>query len=207
MLVLVSIVTSSPLAVEKVEDVAPVVSNVDQKPAEVPISEPAVAPAAPEEAPKPVARSLQDDIYNDVARGGRVPVADTTSGEEQLIRKLNTRCSQKDTSSCVLLKMVTYFNRLMKKNSIVLGETVEIERTSAISVGTPDTEARALAGDTDEEKLTNLITDKLYNFARSRALRIHVLPGADLLVSSVTAQDGSLSLSFSVDSGKDVEGK
>lgn len=156
----------------------------------------------------PQARSLDDEIFNnnDVTKAGKVAVADTSSGEEALLRKLNTRCAQKDSSSCVLLKMVTYFNRLLKKSSIAIGETVEIERTSAVSVAAVEEAARSLEGETDEDKLTSLMTDKLFNFVRSRSMRLHLLPGADLVITP-TEKDGSLNLGMSLESAKTEEGR
>ncbi|KAK3932301.1 Transmembrane protein 132E [Frankliniella fusca] len=156
-------------------------------------------------AAKPQGRSFDDEIFannNDVAKVKPVQ-ADTTSGEEQLLRKLNTRCAQKDTSSCVLLKMVTYFNRLLKKSSIAIGETVEIERTTAVTVSEEAGSKRALEGDTDEDKLTSLMTDKLFNFVRSRSMRLKLLPGADLLVTPKTEKDGGLNLDMSLQANKD----
>lgn len=159
------------------------------------------------EAVKPQARSLDDEIFNnnDVAKaGGRQPSADTTTGEEALLRKLNTRCAQKDASSCVLLKMVTYFNRLLKKSSIAIGETVEIERTSAVTVSAAEEESsRSLEGETDEDKLTTLMTDKLFNFVRSRSMRLKLLPGADLLVTPNSDKTGALNLGMSIQTSKD----
>lgn len=159
------------------------------------------------EAPlKPQGRSFDDEVFsnnNDVAKV-KPAQADTTTGEEALLRKLNTRCAQKDTSSCVLLKMVTYFNRLLKKSSIAIGETVEIERTTAVSVSAEDvTSSRALEGDSDEDKLTSLMTDKLFNFVRSRSMRLKLLPGADLLVTPKTEKDGGLNLDMSLQANKE----
>ena len=158
------------------------------------------------EAVKPMARSLDDELFNnnDVAKaGGRQPAADTTTGEEALLRKLNTRCAQKDSSSCVLLKMVTYFNRLLKKSSISIGETVEIERTSAVTVSAAEESSRSLEGETDEDQLTSLMTDKLLGFVRSRSMRLKLLPGADLLVTPSQDKAGALNLGMSLQTSKD----
>lgn len=192
---------------EPVPVVAAVVPAVPAVPVEAIKQEAEDAPKVQEEAVKPQGRSFDDEIFNnnnDVAKAGRQPTqADTTTGEEALLRKLNTRCAQKDTSSCVLLKMVTYFNRLLKKSSIAIGETVEIERTSAVTVSSEESSSRALEGETDEDKLTSLMTDKLFNFVRSRSMRLKLLPSADLLVTPKTEKDGGLNLDMSLQPTKD----
>lgn len=50
--------------------------------------------------------------------------------EEILIRKLNVKCSQREVSSCLILKLVTYMNRMLKKAAIQIGDDVEITQNS-----------------------------------------------------------------------------
>lgn len=52
-----------------------------------------------------------------------------TALEESFMKRLGTKCTQKDNSSCVMLKLVSYMNRILKKSSIALGDSVELTRT------------------------------------------------------------------------------
>lgn len=49
--------------------------------------------------------------------------------EETFLKKLNLKCSQRDNSSCIMLKLVTYMNRMLKKSSITLDDQVELIQT------------------------------------------------------------------------------
>ena len=50
--------------------------------------------------------------------------------EESLLEKLNSKCAQRDVSSCAMLKLVTYMNRLLKKASLNVVDNVDIVQTS-----------------------------------------------------------------------------
>lgn len=52
--------------------------------------------------------------------------------EESLLRKLNSKCAQRDASSCAMLKLVTYMNRLLKKANIDVADNIEITQTSEV---------------------------------------------------------------------------
>jgi len=129
--------------------------------------------------------------------------------EEELVRKLNAKCSARDASSCVMLKLVTYMNKLMKKNSLEIGGMMEIARKDG-----PSVEETADAGDradgaarayTDETAaFGEVMADKLWRYVQSRALKIKVLPEADFVVSASPARDGSLDFGMSFRSGKDL---
>lgn len=90
--------------------------------------------------------------------------------EEALLKKLNTKCSNRDVSSCMMLKLVTYFNRMLKKSSIEIGD-VEITQTSTETV-TEDT-SRSLNTEnmSEEAQLSQVITDKIWSFMRTRSLK------------------------------------
>lgn len=45
------------------------------------------------------------------------------------MKKLNTKCSQRDNSSCVMLKLVTYMNRMLKKSSIDVSDSLKITQS------------------------------------------------------------------------------
>lgn len=48
--------------------------------------------------------------------------------EEALLRKINSKCAQRDGHSCMMLKIVTYMNRMLKKASIQIDDGIEIAR-------------------------------------------------------------------------------
>ncbi|CAG9760712.1 unnamed protein product [Ceutorhynchus assimilis] len=123
--------------------------------------------------------------------------------EESLMKKLNNKCSKHDISSCMMLKLVTYFNRMLKKSQIELGD-VEISQTSTETTTIESSRSlKDVEKMSDEEQLTTLIGDKLYNFVRTRSMKWHVTDGADLVVSGRSDNDGGLNLGFSI---RPVEG-
>jgi len=130
--------------------------------------------------------------------------------EEELMRKLNAKCGARDVSSCVMLKLVTYMNKLMKKNSLEISDVMEIAKkdgpaeetaTAGESSVRVDGSAR---GYTDESAFGEVMADKLWRYVQSRALKIKVLPEADFVVSASPEQDGSLNFGMSFRSGKDL---
>lgn len=124
--------------------------------------------------------------------------------EESILDKLNSRCSKREASACLMLKLVTYVNRLLKKADIPLGDGVEISQTRVVAeesiVG--DESGRGL--ETEEEQIGNLIASKMWAFVKSRALRWEVLPGSEVVLSTTPASDGQLSLDLSL---RDTSGK
>lgn len=86
------------------------------------------------------------------------------------MKKLNTKCVNSDISACMMLKLVTYFNRMLKKQSFEYGD-VEITQTSTETF-TADT-SRSLKSEnlSDEEQLTQVVADKIYSFLRTRSLK------------------------------------
>lgn len=70
----------------------------------------------------------------------------------------------------MMLKLVTYFNRMLKKTSIEIGD-VEITQTSTETV-TEDT-SRSLNTEnmSEEAQLSQLITDKIWSFMKTRSLK------------------------------------
>ncbi|XP_015372949.1 PREDICTED: uncharacterized protein LOC107168149 [Diuraphis noxia] len=131
--------------------------------------------------------------------------------EEELIRKLNAKCGARDVSSCVMLKLVTYMNKLMKKNSLEISDMMEIAKKDGQAEETTNTdEASSIRVDgsarayTDESAFGEVMADKLWRYVQSRALKIKVLPEADFVVSASPEQDGSLNFGMSFRSGKDL---
>lgn len=127
--------------------------------------------------------------------------------EDELVRKLNAKCGARDVSSCAMLKLVTYMNKLMKKNSLEIGDMMEIAKrdgpTAADEPSTVHVDGAARAY-TDESAFGEVMADKLWRYVQSRALKIKVLPEADFVVSASPEQDGSLNFGMSFRSGKDL---
>ncbi|CAH1973339.1 unnamed protein product [Acanthoscelides obtectus] len=125
--------------------------------------------------------------------------------EESLFKKLNLKCSNHDVSSCMMLKLVTYFNKLMKKSNIELGD-VEITQTSSETVSVETSRSfNDIEKMTEEEQLAEVLTNKAYNFIRTRSLKWRVTDGADLVLSGNPDKDGGISLGLSLRPVKDVE--
>lgn len=94
--------------------------------------------------------------------------------EESLMKKLNNKCSNQDISSCMMLKLVTYFNRMLKKSQIDLGD-VEITKTSTeITTVESSRSLKDVEKMSDDEQMSQVITDKLYDFIRTRSMKWHV---------------------------------
>jgi len=129
--------------------------------------------------------------------------------EDALLQKLNNKCSQNDVSSCVMLKLVTYMNRLLKKSNIEVFEGLHITQTASQEQVKEDSESLEnprSTGDEDEEtQLSQLMANKLWTFVRTRALRWSVLPDADLVLTTSPDENGALNLGMSVRTGKAVE--
>lgn len=88
------------------------------------------------------------------------------------MKKLNSKCSNRDISACMMLKLVTYFNRMLKKSNIELGD-VEITQTSTETITTSEDTSRSMNVEnmSEEAQLSQVIADKLYNFVRTRSLK------------------------------------
>lgn len=98
-----------------------------------------------------------------------------TTVEEALLKKLNSKCSNRDVSSCMMLKLVTYFNRLLKKSQIEVGD-FEITQTTTESVSVNN--ARSLEEVekmSEEAQLTTVLADKAMSFLRTRSLKWKVI--------------------------------
>lgn len=96
---------------------------------------------------------------------------DNPTIEESLFKKLNAKCTNHDVSSCMMLKLVTYFNRLMKKANIDLGD-VEITQTSTETISLESSRSlNDVEGMSEEEQLYEVLANKAYNFIRSRSLK------------------------------------
>jgi hypothetical protein len=127
--------------------------------------------------------------------------------EDTLLQKLNKKCGQRDVSACVMLKLVTYMNRLLKKSNIEVFEGLHIKQISEEQV--PEAEIlenpRSAVEDDDMTRLSQLMATKLWTFVRTRSLRWSVLPGTDVVMSTNPDEEGALNLGVSIRTGKAVE--
>lgn len=127
-------------------------------------------------------------------------LTDRTKYEEDVLRKLNLKCSQNDLSSCVFLKLVTYMNKLLKKASFELTDDIEIRKTSQATeeVVSFQSSGRA-AGQDEESEVFDLIASKVYAFVKSRSIKWRFLPEDDVVVSAKEDDTGSLNLGLSIE--------
>lgn len=125
-----------------------------------------------------------------------VTITDRAKYEEELLRKLNSKCSQNDISSCVMLKLVTYMNKLLKRASIELTDDIEIKKTSQTTEDVITFEAGRSKD--DETQVLDLIANKIYAFVKSRSLKWRILPEDDIVVSASEDETGSLNLGLSI---------
>jgi hypothetical protein len=133
----------------------------------------------------------------------------TSEREDALMQKLNKKCSQRDVSSCVMLKMITYMNRLLKKSNIEVFEGLHITQTVSEEQVADETQPldspRSAVEEDDETQLSQLIANKLWTFARTRSLRWSVLPNADVVMSTSPDEEGALNVGMSIHTGKAIE--
>ncbi|CAG9860656.1 unnamed protein product [Phyllotreta striolata] len=124
--------------------------------------------------------------------------SDKSTIEESLFKKLNTKCSNQDISSCMMLKLVTYFNRLMKKSHIEFGD-IEITQTSTKTVNLETSRSiNDVEKMSEDEQLYDVMAEKAYDFMQTRSLKWRALDGADVVLSGNTDKDGSLNLGLSL---------
>ncbi|XP_012287505.1 uncharacterized protein LOC105703588 [Orussus abietinus] len=125
-----------------------------------------------------------------------VTLTDRAKYEEELLRKLNSKCSQNDISSCVMLKLVTYMNKLLKKASIELTDDIEIRKTSQV---TEEVSFQTGRSKDDDSEVLDLIVNKVYAFVKSRSVKWRILPEDDVVVSASEDETGSLNLGLSIE--------
>jgi len=143
------------------------------------------------------ANPLEKKEKTSVAEQQSVTLTDRTKYEEELLRKLNSKCSQNDISSCVMLKLVTYMNKLLKKASIELTDDIEIRKISQTSEDVITFEAGRSKD--DEIQILDLVANKVYAFIKSRSIKWRILPEDDIVVSASEDETGSLNLSLSIE--------
>uniref|UniRef100_A0A1A9VIW3 Uncharacterized protein n=1 Tax=Glossina austeni TaxID=7395 RepID=A0A1A9VIW3_GLOAU len=129
-----------------------------------------------------------------------IPAINRNQLEESFLRKLNTKCSQRDNHSCMMLKLIVYMNRIFKKSSIDINDKIKVTQNSRDVAEIPDDPeddlllARSI--DSDDETLGLIVANKLWKFLRSRTLRYKFSDNADFVVSS--EPKGNLNLGVSV---------
>lgn len=71
----------------------------------------------------------------------------------------------------MMLKLVTYFNKMLKKSSIEYGD-LEITQTSTETISEETSRSlNDLENMSEEEQISEVITDKLSRFIRTRSLK------------------------------------
>nr|CAD7432482.1 unnamed protein product [Timema monikensis] len=128
--------------------------------------------------------------------------------EAALIQKLNSKCSQSDATSCMMLKLITYMNRLLKKANLEVIEGIDITQTSDVVEETSDGSDMQRSGDavgSDEDQLTQLVTDKVWTFVRTRSLKWNIFPETDLVLSTSPEDTGTINVGMSVRAAKAIE--
>lgn len=144
------------------------------------------------------AKSIDNELYK-----GKIGTI-----EDALLRKLNSKCNQKDISSCVMLKLVTYMNRLLKKSSLEISDSLEITQTSPVvedEVKKQDLPVDESRGYTDESVFGEIIAEKLWSFVKSRSLKWKLLPEANVVLSTSSDDDGNINLGVALRSAKALE--
>ncbi|XP_077287694.1 osiris 3 [Arctopsyche grandis] len=125
--------------------------------------------------------------------------------EDILIRKLNVKCSQREVSSCLILKLVTYMNRMLKKAAIQIGDDVEITQNSSNVESNNNEEDLARNGSSDDDQATQLLLNKLWTFVKTRSLKWRIFDDAELVVKNSPDADGSMNIGMSIKSVEAVE--
>ncbi|XP_058060467.1 uncharacterized protein LOC131211127 [Anopheles bellator] len=126
--------------------------------------------------------------------------------EDGFIRRLGGKCTQKDNSSCVMLKLVTYMNRMLKKSSISLSDSVELMKTRSdeqLATDADSAEELAVLGranTSDDHKLSVMVADKIWRFIHSRSVKWRAARAADVVVAS--GEGGKLNFGISLDTRK-----
>lgn len=144
-----------------------------------------------------LANPLEKKDKTSIIEQQSVTPTDRAKYEEELLRKLNSKCSQNDISSCVMLKLVTYMNKLLKKASIELTDDIEIRKTSQESEDVITFEAGRSKD--DEIQVLDLVANKVYAFIKSRSIKWRILPEDDIVVSASEDETGSLNLDLSIE--------
>ncbi|XP_063706267.1 uncharacterized protein LOC134835324 [Culicoides brevitarsis] len=122
--------------------------------------------------------------------------------EDSFLKKLNLKCSQRDNSSCIMLKLVTYMNRMLKKSSIALDGNVELIQTRT-TYEKEDPYVYARAQGSDEATLGVILADKLWTFFKSRSLKWKPAEVMDFIMSS--NEKGKLNFELSLNTEKIYE--
>lgn len=159
---------------------------------------PTVADKVSSEEPVRQAKSIDNELYK-----GKIGAI-----EDALLRKLNSKCNQKDVSSCVMLKLVTYMNRLLKKSSLEISDSLEITQTAPVveeEIKKEDLEVDESRGYTDESMFGELITEKLWSFIKSRSLKWKLFPEADVVLSTTSDTEGNVNMGVALRSARAVE--
>ncbi|XP_055524540.1 uncharacterized protein LOC129718134 isoform X2 [Wyeomyia smithii] len=124
--------------------------------------------------------------------------------EDSFVQRLGAKCTQKDNSSCVMLKFVTYMNRILQKSSITIGDGVELMQTRVENDQSGDDreelEVLSRASSSDDHKLSVIVADKIWRFIHSRSVKWKAFQSADVVVA--TGEGGKFNFGVSLDTRK-----
>ncbi|KAK9738394.1 Protein of unknown function (DUF1676) [Popillia japonica] len=125
--------------------------------------------------------------------------------EDIMMEKLNVKCAHEDVNSCLILKGINYFNRLLKKSQIDIGD-FEIIKTKTAALSSNGF-LRSLEGSvSDEDQLTHLLMEKLLRFIQTRSLKWKVTEDADVVISGNNGEDGAFNIGLSLRPTKSTDG-
>lgn len=52
--------------------------------------------------------------------------------EEKFLEQLSSKCSSNDNSSCVMMKLLDYMNKMLKKPSFTIGKRITLLQTRSV---------------------------------------------------------------------------
>lgn len=52
--------------------------------------------------------------------------------EESFLQKLNAKCLENDNSSCIMAKLLTYMNKMLKKPTFTVGKRITLLQTRSV---------------------------------------------------------------------------
>lgn len=94
-----------------------------------------------------------------------------STAEETLLKKLNLKCTNHDVGSCMMLKLVTYFNRLLKKSSIEIGDVAITQTSTETVVQDSSRNMEDFENMSEEGQVFDVISNQVWNFLRTRSLK------------------------------------
>ncbi|GJQ85494.1 hypothetical protein Trydic_g23084 [Trypoxylus dichotomus] len=117
--------------------------------------------------------------------------------EDILTEKLNIKCIKEDISSCAILKAINYFNRLLGKSHIDIGD-FEITKTKSSAFVSNEISRSLDENASDEDQISQLFADKVLRYIQTRSLKWKVTDDAEVVISGNNSIDGALNIGVSL---------